>query len=227
MNYNEGGLSASDVALLTGARNNNGGNDGFGDGAGAWWIIIFLIFAFLGWGNGGFGGNGGNAGTQGALTRGDLCMDMNFNDLQGGVRNINDAVNLGFSNLNSTICHQQYDTATLINGVNQNIAGTTAALQSTLCQGFNGINTNMMNGNFNLQTAVNGIGSQLAQCCCDVRQEIANTSCTTQRGLDGINYNMAMNTNTLQNTMNTNANGLQNTMCNNTRDIIQSQENRN
>ena len=34
MNYGEGTLSASDVALLSG-RNNNG-NDGFGNGAGAW-----------------------------------------------------------------------------------------------------------------------------------------------------------------------------------------------
>lgn len=34
MNYNDGGLSASDVALLTGNRNNC--NEGFGDGTGAW-----------------------------------------------------------------------------------------------------------------------------------------------------------------------------------------------
>lgn len=33
MNYNDGALSASDVALLTGNRNNN---EGFGDGTGAW-----------------------------------------------------------------------------------------------------------------------------------------------------------------------------------------------
>ncbi len=34
MNYGDGGLTASDVALLTG--NNNRNNDGFGDGMGAW-----------------------------------------------------------------------------------------------------------------------------------------------------------------------------------------------
>ena len=51
----ESGLTASDVALLSG-RN---GNDGFGDGSGAWWIIIFIIFAFMGWGRNGNGfGNG-------------------------------------------------------------------------------------------------------------------------------------------------------------------------
>ena len=46
MNYGEGGLSASDVALLSGR---SGGNDGFGEGSG-WWIIVFLIFALGGWG---------------------------------------------------------------------------------------------------------------------------------------------------------------------------------
>ena len=59
MAYGSDGLSASDVALLTG--NKNDGN-GWGGEGGAWWIIIFLIFAFLGFGrNGnGFGGNGGS-----------------------------------------------------------------------------------------------------------------------------------------------------------------------
>ena len=42
MNYGEGGLSASDVALLSGNTGRN--NDGFGDNSG-WWIIVFLIFA--------------------------------------------------------------------------------------------------------------------------------------------------------------------------------------
>lgn len=36
MNYGGEGLSASDVALLTGRTGGNDGNTGFGDGAGAW-----------------------------------------------------------------------------------------------------------------------------------------------------------------------------------------------
>lgn len=57
-----GGLSASDVAVLSGS--NNRADEGYGFGGGwAWWIIILLIF---GWGGfGGFGGWGGN-GTNGA-----------------------------------------------------------------------------------------------------------------------------------------------------------------
>ena len=41
MNYGEGALSASDVALLTG----NGNNGGFGNNGDGWWIILlFLCF---------------------------------------------------------------------------------------------------------------------------------------------------------------------------------------
>lgn len=172
--------------------NNGGGNGGnMWGGDGAWWIIILFLFVFCGWGNGGWGGNGGGAATQGALTRGDLCMDMNFNDLQNGVRNVNDAVNLGFANLNSTICHQQYDTAMLVNGVQGAVSDGFSRLNSTICQQqydtanqLNAMNmANAQNANaanvVALQNA-NAIQSQLANCCCENREAIA-----------GVNYNMA------------------------------------
>lgn len=52
------GLSAADIAAVTGA------NNGFGFGGdGAWWIIILFLFAFMGngWGNG-YGNGGGYSG---------------------------------------------------------------------------------------------------------------------------------------------------------------------
>lgn len=59
-------------------------------------------------------------------------------------------------------------------------------IRNGLCDGFyteaqlvNGVNTNIMQGN-------NAIQTQLAQCCCDVRE-----------GISGINYNMATNANTI------------------------------
>lgn len=57
MSFTEGngGLSAADVAAVTGGY----GNNGFFGGDGAWWLIILLLFANNGWGNGfGFGGGG-------------------------------------------------------------------------------------------------------------------------------------------------------------------------
>lgn len=168
----------------------NGGGFGGWGGDGAWWIIILFLFVFCGWGNGNWGGNGGS-GMQSALTRGDLCSEFSFNDVQNGIRNINDAVNLGFSNLNSTICHQQYDTAMLIGNVANAVNGGFSALNSTICQQqydtaqqLNAMNmANMQNANaanvVALQNA-NAIQSQLANCCCENREAIA-----------GVNYNMA------------------------------------
>ena len=75
MNYGDGGLSASDVALLT-----KGNNNGFGDGMGSWWIIIFLIFAFTGWGGRGFG----NGNERGAMDNYVLASD--FATLQRQIR---------------------------------------------------------------------------------------------------------------------------------------------
>ena len=49
------GLTASDVAVLTGNTRNN---DGF-NGDGCWWIILFLLFGMFGWGGYGFGGGFG------------------------------------------------------------------------------------------------------------------------------------------------------------------------
>lgn len=184
------------------AYGNNGGNGGFGDGGWGCWIWVILIFAIFGWGNGGWGGFGGNgAGMQGALTRGDLCSEFSFNDLQSGVRNVNDAVNVGFSNLNSTICHQQYDTAQLINGVQMQMANEFRGTDNAVCnlgyqtqQGFNQTNIALMQGQNALQT-------QISDCCCGV-----------QRAIDGVNYNMATNTCAITNQIN-----------NSTRDIIDSQ----
>lgn len=136
--------SLADIAAVTG-NNNNG--DGFG-GNNGWWVLIILFALFGGWGRGGYGygdqGGSGSGSFQGALTRGDLCMDMNFQELQNAVRNISDVVNLGFANLNSTICAQQYETANLINQMN--IA-------------------NMQNQN--------ALQSQINQCCCDTKSLFA------------------------------------------------------
>lgn len=74
------------------------------------------------------------------------------------------------------------------------------------------VNNGLCDGFYTQAQLVNGIQSQMANCCCDIREGIA-----------GVNYNMAMNTNSLQNAMNT---GFCQTNFNaqtNARDIIESQ----
>lgn len=191
---NESMLSPADVAVLSGNTGSRNDGYGFGDN-GAWWIILFLIF---GWGRngfgGGFGGNGGGIADNYVLATDFATIERKL-----------DGVNNG-------LCDGFYAMAQQFSNTNQNIANSTASLQQTLCQGFSGINQNIVTNGYETRLGLNGLSSQLANCCCDIRQELADCCCKTQRGIDAVNYNMAMNTNSIQQTL-----------CNNTRDIIENQ----
>ena len=78
-----------------------------------------------------------------------------------------------------------------ITAIQQGICDATYALNNAITAGFHGVDR-----------AVCDIGYAIKDCCC-----------TTQRAIDGVNYNMATQTNALQTAM-----------CNNTRDIIDSQQ---
>ena len=161
-------------------RDANNNYDGMMGGNNFWWVIILFLF---GWG--GFGGNGfGRDNLDGLLTRSDLCQDLNFNNLESGVRGVQNGLCDGFYAMNTG----------MLNGF--------AGVQQTLCQGFGGLNTAILTGENETQGAIANLGSQLQNCCCNLRSDI-----------NGVNFNMAQNTCALQNTMN-----------NNTRDIIASQQ---
>ena len=195
MNYGDGALSASDVALLNNCGRNNS-NDGFGDGN-AWWIVLFLIFALGGWGRGfgGFGGSYGNGfgGSIGGVTDG-YVLASDFAQ-----------VDRKLDSISNGICDSTF-------ALNNTMTNGFANVQNTLCQGFSGVNNAITTNGYETRLGVQGLSASLASCCCDVRQQISDCCCQVNRGIDGINYNMAMNTNTLQNAM-----------CLNTRDIIDNQ----
>lgn len=230
--FNSGGsgYSLADIAAATGGNRND---NGWGGDGGAWWIIILFLFCFMGWGdNGMFGGrgsNGGGTGTnmiwpatsfQGALTRGDLCSEFNFNDLQGGVRGIAADVSNGFANLNSTICHQQYDTATLVNGVQSELAAGFAGVNNAVCTlGYqnaalingleNTINTNANAANIMALQNQNALQNQIQNCCCEQRSQVAD-----------IKYTMATDACALQNAISTSTRDLLDNQNANTRAIL-------
>ena len=79
------------------------------------------------------------------------------------------------SNLNDIILGQ----ATMQNFINQGFAG----LNSTINTGFAGVNNAVCTLGYQQAQLVNGLSRELADCCC-----------TTQRAIDGVNYNMAKNT---------------------------------
>jgi len=196
MSYGE--MSPADVALITG--NNGRNNDGMGDGFGAWWIIIFLIFAFGGWGNNGFRGNNGSAGAAD-----NYVLASDFATLQRQLDSGFDRNGQMINQVNSGLCDGFYAMNTgMLNGFGN--------IQNTLCQGFAGVNNAITQNGYETRLGTQALSSQLADCCCDIRQAISDCCCQTQSNIKDVNYNISMQTNTLQNTL-----------CNTTRDIIENQ----
>lgn len=162
----------------------NNGNSGFGGyGNGDWaWIIIL----FLIFGNGrGFGNGFGGFGGNGIGENYILATDFA-------------TIERKLDGINNGICDSTF---ALNNTINNGFFG----VQNTLCQGFNGLNVAYLQG-------TNSLSSQISNCCCDLKSQLASCCCGIERGIDGINYNNALQTNALQQTL-----------CNNTRDIIENQ----
>ena len=166
------GLSVADALAL---QNRN--NDGMWGGANGTWIWVFFLFFLLAWGGGGFGGFGNNA-AQGALTRSELCQDMNFQSLENSVRGIQSGICDGFYAMNTG----------MLNGFN--------GIQRDLCNGFNGINQNINQARFDAQN-----------CCCEtnrnidaVRYENARNTCDIVNAIkaDGEATRALMTQNTIQ-----------------------------
>lgn len=93
-------------------------NDGWGGDGGWFWIIILFLAMF------GFGGNGfGN----GALTRGELCQDMNLQNLESAVRGVQSGLCDGFYAQNTTMLQG-------FNTLGSQIAENRFAAQNCCCE---------------------------------------------------------------------------------------------
>ncbi len=181
------------VAPVSGNGNSGNGNGWGMDGG--WWIVIILFALIFGWGNGGWGGNqGGNGATSAALTRGDLCMDMNFNDLEGAVRGVQQGLCDGFYAMNTS----------LLNGF--------SGIQNILCQGFAEVaaqgnaNTNAIQQSLNamnisnLQTA-NAQNITALQNANALQAAVNDCCCKTQAGQLAIQNQMVADTCAINNNM--------------------------
>ena len=151
--------------VLTTTGNNN--NNGWNDWS---WIIGLALVGGL-FGNGGFGFGGGN-------NRGNCATTA---ELSAGFANSEI-----MSDLNDILIGQ----ANAINYNNQGFAG----LNNALTSGFAGVNNAICTLGYQNQAGFNALGTQLASCCCDIRQQISDCCCTTQRSIDGLKYENAKNT---------------------------------
>lgn len=149
--FNSNMPSLSDIAAVTGNRNDGGWGDGNG-----WWVLIILFAIFGGWGgNNGWGnnGNGGYAAT--AATQADIQRGFDTSAVTNKLNGLENGLCDGFYSMNTAVMS---GTNTLQNAIQQ---ASTANLQNT----------------YTLQNAIqqdtNSISRQLADCCCENRAAIA------------------------------------------------------
>ncbi len=81
-----------------------------------------------------------------------------------------------------------------LDGVNNGICDGFYAMNTGMLNGFSGINQNIMQNGYETRNAIQGVSTQLASCCCDIRQELAGVNYNIANQLAQTNYNMAKNT---------------------------------
>ena len=138
----DGNYSLSDIAAVSGNRNNDGM---FGGDWGAW-IILFLIFGMFGNGRGfcGFGGgNGSSCGCSPCATQADVRAAVDQQTLI------------------SKLDQQTYG-----------LADSTYALNNTIASGFHGVDNAICSLGYNVQSGFNSISHQLSDCCCQTQRAI-------------------------------------------------------
>ena len=149
---NSDGLSASDVALLSGNNGNN--NNGWG---GDWMgmLALFFLFSMFGWGGfggwgGGFGGNGAGGAMMGFATQADLQRGFDTQTIVGKL----DGITHG-------ICDSTTAGLGAVNGVGTTVMQGFQQAEISRCHDQAAIMQQLMTMMFNAQ-----------QCCCDVRGDI-------------------------------------------------------
>lgn len=161
---NENGLTASDVALLSG---NN--NDGFGGNGWGGMIWLFAILAMM---NGGFGGFGGNGYRPQYATQDFVQNGFNFNDLQSQNRDILGAITGGTAQTVAAAKEAEYESIAVAKDI-----------QNTIISQIGDVRANQMQ-----------LLANQNQCCCDTRQALCEGFNGVQSAIAQARYENAMNT---------------------------------
>lgn len=170
-NANKGNM---DPAALMAMMNNNGGMGGNG----CWWIwIILLFFVWGGWGGNGFGNRGGEA----SQLASQLNTDANTNLLMQAINGNKEAISTLSNTLNCDINSVQ----SALNTINTSVSQIACDTKLSGAQVINAIQS----GNANL-------ASQLASCCCDVRNAITTQGYESQLAIVNQTNTLTSNANT-------------------------------
>ena len=164
------GIDPNLAAMLTQANNNKGS----WGGDASWIWVILLFFLFGGWGNG-FGNNGANG--LPAQLNNDAGRELLMNAIQGNgqaISQLSSSLNCSTQQLQNAICQ--------IQGQIQNV-GNQVGLSSQ--QIINAV-----------QSGNNQLLSQIASCCCDVRNAITTQGYEDQLAIVNQTNTLTGNANT-------------------------------
>lgn len=171
-NANKGSM---DPAALMAMMNNNSGMGGNG----CWWIwIILLFFVWGGWGGNGFGGNRSGEASQLASQ---LNTDANTSLLMQAINGNKEAISTLSNTLNCDINSVQ----SALNTINTSVSQISCDTKLSGAQVINAIQS----GNASL-------ASQLASCCCDVRNAITTQGYESQLAIVNQTNTLTSNANT-------------------------------
>ena len=169
--FNNGSTFSMPVVPMGCNTSGNSGNS-WGDD----WLALAALALIFGW-----GGNGLFGGGLGGFGMGGFMNPFMWGAFPYGFG--------GYGNNCSSPCATQADVRaavdqqTLISKLDNQtygLADSTYALNNAITAGFHGVDNAICSLGYNVQQGFNNLGHQLSDCCC-----------TTQRAIDGVNYNMA------------------------------------
>jgi len=195
-----------------------GGNGGFGDMNGGWWLILLLLVC----GNGLWGGfGGGMGGMMWPMMMGGMGAGMGIDYLYPWLNN-SEHISDGFrdqqlqssiSGLQSAVTSGFGDVQLGIAGVNQNICQSTNGIQNALCQGFAGTTAAVTGA----QTAIAQqlYGNEIASLNRSFAEQTANTAGFNgvQSALCDVRYGSATNTRDIIDNQNRNSQAILDKLC--------------
>ena len=158
---NGSGYNLSDIAAVT-----RGSGDGmFGDGNGAWWIILLFLFGW-GWGgNGGFGG--GNENVRDAVAYG-----FDINNLENGVRGLEHGICDGFYDMNTSLLTGFGNIAMgnmqNTNAITAQLSNMAATQAQCCCETQRLLERGLCEVNYNILTQSNATNTNIASAARDI-----------------------------------------------------------
>lgn len=157
---------------------------------------------FVPTGGGLFGGNSGYNNCCTPATQQSLTDAFNFNQLDNGIRGVQNGLcdgfystSLGISNLGNAISQTANANAIAnlqgFNGVQNTINQTGNAIQSDINAGVNGIQNSLCSGFNGVQSAIAQTNYNMKDCCCETRESIMNSNFANQTGFNSIQNQLA------------------------------------